>query len=342
MTWNCRGIADANKFGQLTAYRTAKAIDTVFLQEGGDEHDSPNAGGTRVTSFDEQHGGRFGGISNTFAFGNATRTEQALRAAFQRQDYTGIGSDGSNKKYTIVSPAAVAALAPTTPDYANDADISTFVLAPATAWLSFTPPPDPLTHKRKRANSLDIRPSRAGYELVVGGDLTKEAAKSQVHGPTANRINLLPRRRPRCVVMQINGANYDVYFWHAPLGGSATLESLNLTPAYTPCKGHASGGDVALIVNILFARYLQIGAAFPANVLLVGDLNIDATAVQAIYRTNNILSSRDGWCHAIAAHGVAMNQRFAGEFAPNGADYECNVGGYDLLTSDHAPVIFDI
>jgi hypothetical protein len=343
MTWNCRGVASAAKLAQITAYRTARAINNVFLQEGGSEHDSVNTAGARISSFDEKHGGDFSTVSNNFLFGNTTRTEKVLTAAFGRQDFTGIGADGSNKKYTLISPAADPVPAPATPDYATDADIRTFIMAPAEQWVAATPEPAVTTGvKRKRADSLSVKDTRGKLQLVVDGDLTIDTAKKQTHVPTAARVSLLARRRPRMVVMPINGVNYDVYFWHASLGSAMTLEGTNLTPAYTPCKNHASGGDLALIVSIFFAKYLGINGAFPAQTLIMGDLNIDSVAVQAIYQTTNILSSLDGWCHVIAPMGVPLTQRFANEFTAALPDYRCNQPGYGLMVSDHAPIVFDI
>jgi len=343
MTWNCQGLDTAAKFDAIQRYRAAKAISTVFLQEGSAAYDNPNSNGVRIDSCDEKHGGDFSPISNTFALQNGTRTEQVVRAAFgNRADYTGIGSDGSNKKYTLINPTTDPALVPTTPDYVTSNELRTFIMQPAVDWVAAQPPPPLVTGaKRKRANSLDVRTARAGYEIVVGGDLQKQTVTTQTHGPTEKRINLISRRRPRRVAMQIQGAPFDVYFWHAPLGNQAQLGPYGLLPAYTPCAGHASGGDLAIIANILFAEYIGVTNAFPANTLLVGDLNIDNTAVQYIYKTARVVSSLDGWCHVIAPGNVALAQRFAGDFSQLGGKYDCNVVGYDM-DSDHAPVIVDV
>lgn len=351
MTWNCRGIADVEKFNQICAYRAEKGINTVFLQEGGNNYDGliTQAGNVRVSSFDEKHGGLFSATSNTFEFSGDTRTEQALQASFDNHNFTGFGADGSNKQYTIIDDAANLQLIPLTPPYAADNNLHDFIVKPADDWLQQMPePPEPVadvtTKKRKRANSLAVTRKRrgVGFGLLAAGRISTYVAKTELHGPAEKRIHQLARRRPRKVVIPINGVNFNVYFWHASLGSDTTLETLELTPEYTPCKGHASGGDLALIVNIMFAKYLGITAAFPANTLLIGDLNIDNTAVQEIYHTDNVLSSLDGWCHVIAPAGVNLQQQFSGEFIKAGDNYNCNVGGFNLMVSDHAPVVFDI
>jgi hypothetical protein len=343
MTWNCQGLDDAAKFDAIKRYRAAKNINTIFIQEGSDAYDDPNSNNVRIESCDEKHGGNHSASSNIFALGNATKAEKVVRAAFgNRADYSGIGSDGTNKKYIFINPTTDPVLVPTTPDYAASNEVRTFIMQPAVDWVAKQPSPQNVVgSKRARSNSLDTKQVRAGYEIVVGGDLNRETVKRQTHGPTELRINLISRRRPRRVTMQIQGAAFDVYFWHAPLGNQAQLGPYGLLPAYTPCAGHASGGDLATIANILFAEYIGTTNAFPANTLLVGDLNIDSIAAQHIYKTASIVSSLDGWCHVIAPGNVAIQQQFAGDFAKAGGKYKCNVAGYDM-DSDHAPVIVDV
>ena len=354
MTWNCQGLDGAAKFNALMRYRTHRNIDTVFIQEGSDAYDNPNNNNNaRVASCDEQHGGRFSNVSNVFDLCDPapshviTRVEEVTISAFGnvRQRH-GLGADGSNKKYTLINPSTSAALVPETPDYSTRPTMRTFIMQPATDWVTAQPSPVQVAApgcgaKRKRADSLSTRSTKRGIQLVLEGDLTKDTVKQKTHGPTELRINLISRRRPRQVTMTIQGAPFDIYFWHAPLGNQAQLGAYDLLPAYAACQGHASGGDLATIANILFAEYLDIKAAFPSNTLLVGDLNIDNVAVQHIYHTTNVISSLDGWCHVVAPEGLALAQQFVGDFVYAGGRFPCQVLGIDM-DSDHAPVIVDV
>ena len=52
---------------------------------------------------------------------------------------------------------------------------------------------------------------------------------------------------------------------------------------------------------------MKCDQGFPANTLIVGDLNIKPAAVKKIYNvgesSGTVLSSEEGWCHAV--HGGA-------------------------------------
>jgi hypothetical protein len=64
--------------------------------------------------------------------------------------------------------------------------------------------------------------------------------------------------------------------------------------------------------------------------LLVGDLNIKADAVKSIYRTDNVLSSADGSCHAIAGSMLPLTAEVTNLSTLAGA----------LGDSDHSPIVF--
>lgn len=339
MTWNCRGAEDRDKWDQILNYKTAKAIDCVFLQEG----TSLYVNNDNIFAYDEKHDAV--DVSNTYNFDDTGRTGQALYAAFNRQDYSGVTGDGQNKIYSVILPVGSGDPNPSTPDYAIDHNVSGFITRPIDDMFTAQAAAAALGGKRKREEvQIDVsRGRRGGWQIANAAGL-REAIQTRLKEPAERRINLLGRRRPRKVVIPIGGANYNVYFWHSPLG-NVTLEHYGLERTYPGIKGNASGGDLALVVNILFANYLGIDAAFPADTLLLGDLNINATAAKKIYKTDNVLSSLDGWCHAIAPATDDLAQQFAGDFVRSGSDYK-TAGAlaaiYPKLVSDHAPVIFDI
>ena len=87
-----------------------------------------------------------------------------------------------------------------------------------------------------------------------------------------------------------------------------------------------------MAASLLFSKHLGITADFPADTILVGDLNIKTDAVKSIYKTNNVLSSADGWCHAIAGSALALTAEVTDLSSVAGT----------LGESDHSPIVFTL
>jgi hypothetical protein len=140
----------------------------------------------------------------------------------------------------------------------------------------------------------------------------------EVVSAVQGRVNFLGFRRPKTLKL---GA-LTLYLWHAPLGGEGTPYD----KAMLGLSGMASKGADAKYHNYLFKMHIgNLGT----KAVLLGDLNIDATAVAAIYGEAAAASSADGWCHVVRGSGVIVRDVISPP--------------HDFGTmGDHAPIFFTL
>jgi hypothetical protein len=306
MSWNCLGMGAA-KQTLLTNYIAGQAIDFVFLQEG--EATFSNAT-TIVTSEGHNHG-------SMLLFGRQDKATEFIEAASSNAFGIGpMGGVGRTANYNIVGDkTAYTDLDDSLVDYLKNDSILTWIKKPAQNFVN-----------GKRVNKKKLSLRRGKFEGAGQPDV-KKMINDDLLGPVQSRMNMLGHRRPKAVKIHANGMT--VHYWHAPLGSDTKLSSIGFT-SYNAIRQEGSGGELAVAANIVFAKHLGVDTQFPTNTILLGDLNITRTAVEDIYKTSNVLSSADGWCHIIAHSGVTLNQ------ITNALDQTA------LGYSDHAPIVCDV
>lgn len=331
MTWNCHDVNSQPKRTQLLAYVVAKNIDYAFVQEGYN-----GSVGNQCVTISESHT-----QSNDFTFDSTTTEGKVLLAAYKPDTkISGAGGMGTNKNYNILYPPNTVAPTVTEPDYMANAAIQTHLNKPARAAYNKTIPALQIITKLYALN-----PGGPPYTFKHSYNAS-QSKNVDIKSPTQVRVNLCGHRRPKSVSVTYNGNPLMIYFWHAPIGGPTNLAAQGFAAQYTFNSNQYSGGQVAPAANLLFSRYLGLvfgSTDMPADTLLVGDLNIKQTAVKTIYGSNsNVESSLDDLCHVISPSGIERTRQLQGDFAFQNLQYECTVQGYNLLSSDHAPVIVDI
>lgn len=306
MTWNCLGMG-ADKQTLLNNYIAAQGIDLVFLQEGEATFSNDT---TIVTNEGHSHG-------SLLMFDRSDTAMEFIAAASGNAFGIGpTGGVGRSANYNVVGDKAIYTdLSDTLVDYLGNETIKNWIKQPAQNFVG---------GKRIDGKKLTVR--RGRFEGAGQPDMKKKI-DAQLLEPVQKRINMLGHRRPKAV--KINANSWKIHYWHAPLGSDTKLGSVGFS-SYNGIRQEGSGGELAVAANILFAKHLGVDTQFPTNTILLGDLNITRTAVEDIYKTSNVLSSSDGWCHVIAHSGVTLTQR------TNTLDQTA------LGYSDHAPIVCDV
>lgn len=304
-------MTDTGKQQLLAAYKTSEGIDIIFLQEGAKGFDNDE---------DESYGGGSG-----FMLMGGHNAEEALKAAFKDAVMIwSVGGVSRSAYYNVVAAGGVFAKLDEllVMSYTSTQGVEDWIKKPVKDTLLRRD----LLSGKKLVYTKGVGRQRSGFENG-GNQKVKDIIDKYIVRPTQTRVNLLGYRRPKAVT--VNGGATRIYYWHAPLGHEMTLDSVGFG-AYQAIRGEGSGGEVAVAANILFAMHLGITAAFPVDTILVGDLNISAAAVADIYKTTNVLSSADGWCHAIAHPSLPLTLV--------SSTLDQTALGY----SDHAPIVFTI
>lgn len=314
MTWNCLGMTDAIKQAKLRAYLTAQNIDMAFLQEGG-------------SAFDEAES-EANTLSSTYMVPGANETERLIEYAFG-SNASGVSMVHSMAGvsraayYNIVTEATTMATfakaAPNEPDFINEQRLTDWIKEPASSSLL----------RRDAGGKLfEVQNSRRGGLKNSGSPRVKDALSKHILKPVQSRVNMMGHRRPKFVTI----GGLKIYYWHAPLGGGTDLNTLGFQDI-APYAGSGSGGPLAVTANVVFSRFLKDkSSAFPADTILLGDLNVsnEDGAIQAIYKTDNVISSHDGLCHVVAGDNLALTSII------NTLDQGA------LGISDHDPIVFDV
>lgn len=182
-------------------------------------------------------------------------------------------------------------------------------------------PPQPLSIAVPNPNSgAPVKRSAAAMlaEPRTSSRRQRFTLPQEVVSAVQGRVNFLGYRRPKTFKLDA----LTLYLWHAPLGREgAACDSTMLG-----LSGMASGGADAKYHNYVFKMHIgNLGT----KAVLLGDLNIDATAVSAIYGEAAAASSADGWCHVVRGSGVTVR--------------DVVVLLHDVGTMGaHAPVIFTL
>jgi hypothetical protein len=308
MTWNCLGMG-AHKQHLLAQYQAAHNIDLIFLQEGDSTFEGP-----QILTHAEAHS-----HSSFLYFDDSDSAIKCIAAAIGSGMGIGPMSGVSRSAFynVLKYPGAANALdeGESHVDYLNNNDIKTWIKKPAAG---------PRIGTASESFRLSLR---RGVLEGGGTPQNKELIQKHLVKPVTNRLNLLGHRRPKSVHFP---GGLRIYYWHAPLGSTPQGYPSGLPIGGANLEQCGCQGGLAVAANALFAKHLGVAGQFPANTILLGDLNITDTAVAAIYKTNNILSSSDGWCHVVAPPGLALN------LVTN--DLDQTALGY----SDHAPIVFDV
>jgi len=336
MAWNCLGMVDVAKQKLLTDYIRDLKIDLVILQEGSQNYDNA------VSEMS---------ATNAYIMSGTKTADKALRCAFKKGEWssaegtglapllTPMGGVSRSAYYNIVdNPAQPQAIdGPRDLDYFSESRIEEYLLAPIKSALR-----PPLRGQVKLEFTESGR--RPGF-ANSGNKQVRDRLENDIVKPTQKRINLVGYRRPKALTLTAApGGALTVYFWHAPLGRELTLGEVGLGGLNElATEVDAGGGQVALAANRLFAKYLGVDTAtpFPARTVLLGDLNITRKAVKAIYHVRKyatvggrrglrMVSSDDGWCHAVVGDGMQLNAVVT------------KLDQSKLGYSDHDPIVFDI
>jgi hypothetical protein len=301
MTWNSLGMG-VDKQALLRIYKASNSIDFIFLQEGDAGFDNAKTESNSCP---------------TMMFFDRSSSALEVVAALSSSEI-GIGpASGVSRAayYNIVATAAayadVAEAACT--HYLAKQTIKDWILTPAQAG--------------KRINGKAVRVHRGRVDGAGDKNFKAELVR-QILDPVQKRLNLLGHRRPKAI--DLTARTLRIYYWHAPLGRDTTLAEVGFGPTYSGLAGDGCGGELAVAANILFAKHLGATGAFPDDTILVGDLNINNKAAKAIYSTTNVITSQDGWCHAIANANLPLT-----------SEVTQLVEG-DLGQSDHSPIVFTI
>lgn len=309
MTWNCHGM-DLAKRALLASYVTTQSIDIVFLQEG----DSGFTNALSETTGD--------GVYNSILFNRSSKAVE-LVAAISSSNFGLAPASGVSRAgyYNITgSLAFTRVLDVTCVDYLSNDEILKWVLVPAQACVD---------GKRIDNKKLSVRRG----SLEGGGDKNfKAKVEEEVLQPVQRRLNVLGHRRPKGVDVTYGTSTLRIYYWHAPLGTETKLSQVGFGSSST-IAGEGCNGETAIAASLLFAKHLGITTDFPANTILLGDLNITADAVKEIYKTNNVLSSADRWCHAIANSALPLTLEL---------NNLSSLTSGTLGVSDHSPIVFTI
>jgi hypothetical protein len=292
----------AFKQAMLANYMNMRNIDVAFLQEGES---------TYVNPLSETYGG-----STNVILLDVDSSDRALKIVSRLNPgdspvFAPVGGVNRAGYYNVVVPGALAVALlgdGVAVDYLANPAIRDWILTPA---------------NRERVDKKKIVFARRGAIEGAGDKNFKRQLNETIMEPVTRRMNMMGQRRPKAA--QVGGVT--IYHWHAPLGGAATLSGVGYT-AYSAIANEGSGGQLAVAGNILFSKFLGITAAFPANTILLGDLNISAAAVREIYKTANFITSHDGLCHAIADPSMPLTPEVT------------TLDQFALGVSDHAPIVF--
>lgn len=304
MSWNSLGMAGAKR-DLLRAYKVDRQIDLIFLQEGDAGFDNARSEANTCSSL---------------MFFDRSSMAVDIVAALSSNEF-GLGPTGGVNRFAyyniIAKPADYADVADAAcSDYLSNQVIKEWILAPAQATVS-----------GKRINEKKVTMRRGAVE--GSGDPNYRAALvEEVLNPVQRRMNMLGHRRPMAV--DLKARMLRIYYWHAPLGSETKLSEIGFSGSHLGVAKDGCGGELAVAANILFAKHLRAEGAFPDHTILLGDLNINAKAAQAIYHTTNVVSSSDGWCHAIANTNLPLTAEVT--------DLDQGALGY----SDHSPIVFTI
>jgi hypothetical protein len=336
MTWNCLGMTDVAKQKLLKDYVRALNIDLVILQEGSQNYDNA------VSEMS---------ATNAYIMSGTGSADKALRCAFKKGEWSSaqgtlclpvlapMGGVSRSAYYNVVNNPVQPQVIddPRDLDYFSEPRIEEYLLAPVKSALQ-----RPLKGQVKLEFTDSGR--RSGF-ANSGNRQVRDRLDNDIVKPTQKRINLVGYRRPKVFTLPAApGGALTVYFWHAPLGRELTLGEAGLGGSdELATEVDAGGGHVALAANRLFAKYLGVDATtpFPARTVLLGDLNITRKAVKRIYHVRKysdlggrrglrMVSSDDGWCHAVVGDGMQLNAVVT-KLDPSKLGY-----------SDHDPIVFDI
>ena len=308
MTWNCHGM-DSGKQSKLATYLATNKVDMAILQEG-------DSGFHNAES--EQAGT---GVFSTLVFDRSSTALELVAAASSSEFGLAPASGVSRAGYYNItgSLAFTKATDVGSVDYLANDEIKKWILVPAQACVD---------GKRINGKKLSVRRGN----LEGGGDKNfKAQVEENMLKPVQRRLNMLGHRRPKAVDVSYNSTTLRIYYWHAPLGQDTKLDNVGFG-SYSSLAGEGCGGELAVAASIRFSKHLGISADFPGNTLLVGDLNIKSDAVKSIYKTDNVLSSADGWCHAIAGSMLPLTAEVTNLSTLAGA----------LGDSDHSPIVFTL
>jgi hypothetical protein len=303
MTWNSLGMG-ADKQALLRIYKASNSIDFIFLQEGDAGFDNAKTESNSCP---------------TMMFFDRSSSAIEVVAALSSSEI-GIGpASGVSRAayYNIVATAAYADVAEAAcTHYLAKQTIKDWILTPAQAVVGGKP-----------IKGRKVRLRRGSVDGAGDKNFKAELVK-QILDPVQKRLNLLGHRRPKAIAL--TARTLRIYYWHAPLGRDTTLAEVGFGPTYSGLAADGCGGELAVAANILFAKHLGATGAFPDDTILVGDLNINNKAAKAIYSTNNVITSHDGWCHAIANANLPLTAEVT------------QLVEDDLGQSDHSPIVFTI
>jgi hypothetical protein len=314
MTWNCLGMEDLMKRARLEAYKGTEAINYVFLQEGSSSYTAAESEKNTLGSL----------LMVESCAALTSDNKKVLAAAFGPGTMLGpvvTGGGGvSRAAYYNVLGATLPRAAFDDPEanYAWNTDVRDWVFEPG-------------------KNASIIR-GPSGKRLLGGTKqrpviTDRRACNEMLVDPIQRRADLVANRRPKKVRVADGLSEATIYHWHAPLGGTVTLNRVGLSKGNEGIAGQGSGGELAVAANLLFKKFLCGAGPFPARTLLVGDLNITRHAVDHIYSGCVALSSEDGWCHVIGPPGATLTLRPGSNTMAN---------AYALGGSDHAPIVCDV
>ncbi|MCX6598035.1 MAG: hypothetical protein NTV70_16890 [Acidobacteria bacterium] len=289
----------------LTAYKLNKHIDFIFLQEGDAGFDNATSEGNstaKLLLFD-----RSSSAIEIVAAISSSGVGLGPSGGVNRAAYYNIVADAA--QYADVGDGACS-------DYLANPVIKTWILVPAEAAVG-----------GKRIDGKKVTVRRGTVE-GSGDPNYKAALVEEILSPVQRRMNMLGHRRPKAV--DLKARTLRIFYWHAPLGSETKLSEVGFSGSHSGVAKDGCGGELAVAANILFAKHLGAEGAFPDNTILLGDLNINAKAAQAIYHTTNVVSSDDGWCHAIANTSLPLTAEVT--------TLDQTALGY----SDHSPIVFTI
>jgi hypothetical protein len=305
MTWNSLGMESA-KQGMLKTFIASQTIDYTFIQEGDPGFDN--------VEFET------GLWRSTLVFDDSDDAMKLLKrcAPSSTLQMGPLGGVGRAQVYNVVGAGFSKVGDAAALDYLGSANIKRWLTNPAKYYID---------HKREA--TIAGKPIWTPHKLFLpngtGDRNFREGLDANIVRPVQTRVNMLGHRRPKAI--NIAAPALRIYYWHAPLGPGEKLEKMGLKN-YADLSNDGCGGTIAVLANILFSRYIGAETKFPDNTILLGDLNINEKAVKKIYSTANVITSHDGWCHAIADSSLPLTTEVT--------TLDESVLGH----SDHAPIVF--
>jgi hypothetical protein len=304
LVWNSTGL-DASRKLLLDGYVKDHKVDVVILIEGGNgaSYTGPDGKVVNLKALSEKREG-----CGPLRLEDINPTEAAIKGQLGSPIVAGVGGVGGYKYYAIGGVPDDGFLDDDGyVDYENrESDVREWILKPLADRVSADRPANSKATEDDSGERGAKRPARSARSAKFDDEIAIVKARS----------NFLGHRRPK--TLRVDGIT--VYIWHAPLGGACTPHDATMERI----PGDASGGPDAKYHNALFKRHIE---NLGAREMLVGDLNIDATAVQAVYGVNPAVSSADKWCHVVAGGALTISDVVV-------------VPHVRATMADHAPIIF--